>query len=649
METSPMKSLLSVALSSVVVAFVALLAGCSSSSAPTLSSIAVTPGTASVAAGLTQQFKAVATFSNNSTQDVTATATWSSSNTSVATVGTGGLAQGQTASNTAATISATVRGVSGSAALTVTAAILQSIAVTPANASVPVGTLTQLTATGTYSDNSTQNLTATATWMSSNTAVATISTSGLLTALSINPSAITVTATSGTISGSTGLTVAAATLTSITVSGAPTVTIANGTTHQFEALGFYNDGSQRYVTNQVTWASSNPAAATIGAGTGRAQGVGAGLSTTITATLGSVVGMATLDVTSATIQSIVVAPSSNTIAPLTTQTFTAIGTFSDTTTQNITQDVVWSSNNAVATVSNASGTIGVATGVAPGGATATISAQFGTVTGSAPLNVSSATLTSIAVTPASAGLAQGSLLPLQAVATFSDGTTQSVDTVAAWSTSAPSVATVNIIGEVTGVSNGPVTITCQLGTQSATASLTVEALTSIAISPGNASVAQDTSLNLTATGTLADSTTQKLTNSVQWTSSNSAIATMSNGSGSFGSAAGISPGSVTVTAVFSGQVAATSFTVTNATLSTISIKPTSATIGLGHNQQFQATGTFSDQTTQNLTQQVSWSSSDIEVAIINAVGAISTTGTGATSIGASLNGVSATPAVLTVQ
>ena len=56
-----------------------------------------------------------------------------------------------------------------------TTATLVSIAVTPKNPSVALGTMQQFTATGTYSDGSTQNLTTTATWASSNPAVASIS------------------------------------------------------------------------------------------------------------------------------------------------------------------------------------------------------------------------------------------------------------------------------------------------------------------------------------------------------------------------------------------------------------------------------------------------------------------------------------------
>ena len=59
---------------------------------------------------------------------------------------------------------------------------LMSIAVTPANPTIPTGGTQQFTATGTYSDQSTQNITTQVTWSSSNTSVATISNSGLATA-----------------------------------------------------------------------------------------------------------------------------------------------------------------------------------------------------------------------------------------------------------------------------------------------------------------------------------------------------------------------------------------------------------------------------------------------------------------------------------
>jgi uncharacterized protein YjdB len=273
-----------------VVSIVSMLPGCSSGSkaAATLSSIAVTPATATINAGATQQFTATGTFSDNSTQDLTASATWTSSNTAFATV-SGGLATG-VATGTA-TITATSGTVSGTASLTVNVApTLVSIAVGPANPMLTVGGTLQFAATGTYSDGSTLNLTSTATWSSSSTSVATIAAGGLATGVA--PGTTTITATSGTVSGNATLTVTA-TLESIAVTPVnPSIGVA--ATEQFTATGTYSDGSTLNLTSTATWSSSSTSVATIAAG-GLATAVAVG-STTITATSGTVTGTTTLSV-----------------------------------------------------------------------------------------------------------------------------------------------------------------------------------------------------------------------------------------------------------------------------------------------------------------------------------------------------------------
>jgi hypothetical protein len=117
----------------------------------------------------------------------------------------------------------TINGTSGSLMHTVSpnpvlivngAATLTTLAVTPANSSVAKSATKQYTATGTYSDNSTKNLTSSVTWTSSNTGVATIASGGLATGVAAGSS--TIKATLGTVSGSTALTVTASTTPSIT-------------------------------------------------------------------------------------------------------------------------------------------------------------------------------------------------------------------------------------------------------------------------------------------------------------------------------------------------------------------------------------------------------------------------------------------------
>ncbi len=169
-----------------------------------LVSIAVTPANPTIAVGAHQQFTATGTYSDGSHQDLTTSATWTSTNPSVATVNSTGLATGVGTGST--TIQAASGAIYGSTGLTVTGApVLVSIAVTPANPSIVVGSQQQFAATGTYSDGSHQDLTNSATWSSSNPSVATINTSGLATGVSAGTT--TIQAASGGIYGSTGLTV----------------------------------------------------------------------------------------------------------------------------------------------------------------------------------------------------------------------------------------------------------------------------------------------------------------------------------------------------------------------------------------------------------------------------------------------------------
>jgi 6-phosphogluconolactonase (cycloisomerase 2 family)/uncharacterized protein YjdB len=349
-----------------------------SSGLPTLSSIGVTPSAPGIVQGTTQQFTATGVYSDNSKQDITSTVTWTSATTSVATisnaVSTIGLASA--VGGGSSTITATLGGVSGSTTLTVTAATLVSIAVTPANPSIAKGLPEQFTATGTYSNNSTQDLTSTVTWTSSNPSIAAFSTTaGVATAVA--PGSATITASMGSVSGTTTLTVTAAAVVSIAVAPA-TPSIANGTQQQFTATGTYTDATTQLITTMASWSPSAPAVASVGAATGLAKGLSVG-STTITATLNGVSGSTTLAVTAATLVSIAVTPASPVILNGSSGQLTATGTYTDATTQVLTTTATWASaTTTIATISNAAGSSGLATGLSLG--TSSITAASGGVT-----------------------------------------------------------------------------------------------------------------------------------------------------------------------------------------------------------------------------------------------------------------------------
>ena len=131
---------------------------------PVLVSIAVTPPVGSISVGQTEQFTATGTYSNLSTKNLTGSVTWSSSNTADATVSSGGLASGVAAGLVTITATDPATKIPGTAALTVAPAVLTSIAVTPAVESIGVGQTEQFTATGTYSNLGTKNLTTSVTW-----------------------------------------------------------------------------------------------------------------------------------------------------------------------------------------------------------------------------------------------------------------------------------------------------------------------------------------------------------------------------------------------------------------------------------------------------------------------------------------------------
>src|SRR5690242_20266228 len=181
----------------------------------TISSMQISPNSTAIATGANQQFSATAHMSDGSTKDVTGTVQWASSDTSVATIDAAGRATGSAPG--VATSTATSGLVKASATLTISsaAANLSSTVITPANPTIPVNTAQQLTATGNYSDGSSADITGLVTWGSNSNSIAVVSTSGLLTGKSAGTTGIS--ATLGTVSGTTQATVSAPTVVSIAV------------------------------------------------------------------------------------------------------------------------------------------------------------------------------------------------------------------------------------------------------------------------------------------------------------------------------------------------------------------------------------------------------------------------------------------------
>ena len=178
-----------------------------------------------------------------------------------------------------------------------------------------------------------------------------------------------------------------------------------------------------------------------------------------------------------------------------------------------------------------------------------------------------------------------------------------------------------------------------------TTSLTITAATlvSIDVSPANPGLAKGTKRQLSATGAYTDHSTQDLTTQVTWGTSDASVASVSNAAGSIGLASALGVGRTSVSATLGGVTGATTLEVTAAVLVDIRVEPADAVTAMDVIVEFSATGTYSDQSTADITTTVTWSSSDAAVVSIAADGhAIARADAGTATLTASLAGRSAT-------
>ena len=625
-----------------------------------LLSIAVSSPVSKMAPGTKVQLTATGSYNDGTKVDLTNSALWSSSNTAVATVSssTTSAATVTALSQGTVTITATMgtgsSAVSGGVQLTVSSAQIVSLAIAPPTATFGIGLLQKYVATGTFDDGSTQDLSNVATWSLGTANVAKVNGNGYFTGAGVGSS--TVTATWNQVTGSAQAIVDASSLTVLAVSPA-TAQIAQHTTQSFRALATLTDGSTLDVSSApgIVWTSSDHSVATVSS-SGTATGLPpatSSASATIQAQLGSSpsapTGAASLVVTNALPAAIAVGPANLTTQAGSATGYTAIGVFNDGTSQNVTQLSTWtSSDTTVATLYGSTATC------TPKGGVASIQASFQSVAGSTTLICTSAAPTSIAISPASAQvsvLGPINTVQLEVTALF-NGVSQTVTNGVTWSSSDDTVVSVSPSGLATAVGVGSATVTANIAadglTATATVTVTSSPLVSLQVTPASASIANTTGYQFNAIGNFADGSTQNLTRLAHWSSSDPAVATVSN-SGTIGYALSSAAGSTQIAAQSNGiNSSAATLVVTGATLQAITINPQNPTVGLGGAESFSATGHFSDGTTQDVTSLASWTSSAPQVMFFSSSNTGRSSGTGTATVTATFDGVSGTTGV-TVQ
>lgn len=573
--------------------------------------------------GISTQYLAIATYSDNSTADITDVASWISADSSIATIDEKGLVRTLKVSSIG--ISASYQGVTSNiSTLTITDAIATKVSIIPPTTKLAKGLTLQLQAIATLSDDTTKDVSTQANWQSSNPTVLSVDDQGKATAIAAGDA--TVTATVQGVTGQTTVSAVDLTVSQLQIIPA-TVQLAIGTTTRLTAIATFADQSTQDVSSQVGWLSSNTAVATVDS-TGLVTGVAAG-STTLSASLLGVTASTSIQVNNTSVSALQVIPAVTTIALGTKSQLQAIATFADGSTQDVSSQVQWSSNDPfIAGVDS----LGLVTGSGIG--QATVTATLGAISRSATLTVTNAIATALQVIPPTASLPKGAKLQFQAIATFSDNSSQDVTNQVNWNSSDISVATIDLNGEATAFSEGGADISANfLGVTSNTVLLVVTNATvssiQVVLNGGSGNLAKGSSVQFNAQAVLSDGSTLDVSSQAAWFSSDQTKVTIN----AQGLATGIAVGTSTISASLNGVTSAgTVLTVTNATVTQIQITPPSLTLAKGTKGKLTAIATYSDNSTQDVSSQVVWNSSNIGVATINLSGEVSAVSNGSATL-----------------
>ena len=587
-----------------------------------VATVAVAPSPLTITVGQTSQLVATALDTNNNT--VTGRpVTWTSDNTAIATVSSSGLLTAVAPGT--ATISATVDGKTGTAAITVSSVPVASVVLQPPGANMAKGSSIQFSAV-VKDANGTVVTGRVVTWASSNTSVVIVDQSGVVSA--VGAGTATVSATCEGVTGTAPVSVSIIAVASVTVTPSP-ATVTTGGTVTLAAI--VKDANGNVLTGRVVaWSTSNPGVATVSS-TGVVTGVAAG-TVTITATSEGKSGTSTVTVTTAPVGSVTVTPSPTTI--IIGQSTTLTATVKDVNGNTVSRTVSWSSSNtAKATVTSS----GVVTAVDTGAVT--ITATAGGVSGTASVTIVPVPVASVTVTPASATIGVGKTVQLAAVTKDANGNVLTGRTIT-WSTSDATVATVSSTGVVTGAGSGgkSATITATSEGKSGTSTITVTPVPvgSVTVTPAPASVIIGKTTQLTAI--VKDTNGLIVTDRpVTWTSSNTAIATVSP----TGLVTGVALGTVTISAKAETKTGTSSVTVTPVPVASVTVQPPDDTIL--QNQSTTFTAVTKDADGNVLTgRAITWSSGNTSVATVNSSGTATGGAAGVATITATSEGKNGT-------
>lgn len=571
---------------------------------PIVRDLDVQPAAASLFLGDTRQLAATVSADNGASQATI----WRTSNAAVAFVDQSGLVTG-TGVGTAIVTALSVADTTKRATSLITVRYAPVVTVSPATVALSPSQVRQLTAT-VQAD---PGVSTAVTWRATNPAVASVSATGLVSALNFGTTTVVATSVADTSRFATATIVVSPAVQAVSVSPSA-LSIAPGEARVLSATVIGDPG----VASGVVWRTSNASVAGVSS-TGTVTGFALGTATITAISVADTTKRATASVTVQAAPQVSVSPATVSLTLSDQVTISAAVVAGP----GLSTAVTWRSlNPSIATVNSQ----GLVTAVGFGTTLVTAVSVADT------LRTASTTVTvvpivrAIALSPATATVAPGSSTQLSATLTGDPGAPTGV----VWRTSAPSIANVSTSGVVTGVAAGTATITALVAsdtTKQAAATITVANGLSINVAPTSASL----SLNEQRTFSAAVSAGPGVSTAVTWRTSAPTIATVSSG----GVVTGVGFGSATITAVSVADTtrkANASVTVVPQVLS-ISVSPATASLSAGQSVQLSPSVVVQG----GLTQTVTYRSSNPAVASVNFAGLVSAIGNGSATITALAN------------
>jgi uncharacterized protein YjdB len=406
-----------------------------------------------------------------------------------------------------------------------------------------------------------------------------------------------------------------------------TASLVPGETRQFRAVVHDINGVE-LPGAAVTWNTSDASVVTVDAN-GRATAVSAGAAQVL-AESNAKRNAAQVTVTPPPVAVVEVAPHDASVTVGQTVQLTA-------TLKDAGGNVV--KGRAVAWSSSAPGLLrvdqnGLATGVDTG--TVTVSATSEGRVGSAAVSITPVPIASIRIILPSAGIQERGTMQLSVEARDAGGVVLTGRQVA-WTSSAPTVATVSGTGLLTAVSQGDVTVTARCEDKVATVKVTVTPVPvgGISLTPDSAAVYVADSVQFRAL--LFDAAGHPVTGrNVAWSSSAPSVAAV----GDDGTAIGKAPGRVNVVAALDGKTASARLDVVAAPVASVAINPAAATLLVADTLRLAAIAR--DARGRVLTgRPVAWTSAAPAVARVSA-GLLTGISAGEASVTATVEGRSAT-------